>query len=209
MQALRRVGATALPVSSRLTATTTGSTSATASKSFISSFSTTSAAQSPSFSPSSSASHATTLSDKSASSGVNTGESIIPLSNIQAQWESMTEQERSLVHRQLEELQAKDWKSLSLDEKRAAYWVSFGPHGSRVPASQPGEGGKIALGILGAFAATGVLWALVRANGQEPPKTFTKEWQDASTERAKEHKMNPITGISSEGYQGKGFVQSK
>ncbi|KAG8841231.1 Cytochrome c oxidase subunit 5A [Serendipita sp. 411] len=125
MQALRRVGATALPVSSRLTATTTGSTSATASKSFVSSFSTTSAAQSPSFSPSSSASHATTLSDKSASSGVNTGESIIPLSNIQAQWESMTEQERSLVHRQLEELQAKDWKSLSLDEKRAGMSFSL------------------------------------------------------------------------------------
>ena len=47
------------------------------------------------------------------------GESIIPLSNIQAQWESMNEREQSIVHRQLEELQKKDWRSLSLDEKRA------------------------------------------------------------------------------------------
>jgi hypothetical protein len=50
---------------------------------------------------------------------VLTGDSIIPLSNIQAQWENMTEEEQNLVHRQLEELQAKDWRNLSLDEKRA------------------------------------------------------------------------------------------
>jgi len=54
-----------------------------------------------------------------APSGVSTGDSIIPFSNIQAQWETMSEEERSVVHQQLEELQAKDWRSLSLDEKRA------------------------------------------------------------------------------------------
>ena len=67
-----------------------------------------------------------------------------------------------------------------------------------------------------------------------PPKTLTKEWQEASNERAKELNLNPITGmystnynilcrlisymrlfsflflgISSEGYSGKGFVQAK
>lgn len=54
---------------------------------------------------------------------------------------------------------------------------------------------------------------------------MSKEWQEASNERAKEQKMNPIsgklylmyfsnpytelrffTGITSEGYSGKGFV---
>ena len=65
-----------------------------------------------------------------------------------------------------------------------------------------------------------------------PPKTLTKEWQEATNERAKEMNLNPITGmcphspeffnlsnagfflfplpgISSEGYSGKGFVQAK
>jgi cytochrome c oxidase subunit 4 len=51
------------------------------------------------------------------------GESIIPLSNIQAQWESMGEREQSVVHRQLEELQKRDWRSLSLDEKRAGVFL--------------------------------------------------------------------------------------
>ena len=30
----------------------------------------------------------------------------------------------------------------------------------------------------------------------EPPKTLTKEWQEAMNERAKEQKMNPIHGMS-------------
>lgn len=56
----------------------------------------------------------------SSSGGAATlGENIIPLSNISAQWESLTESEQGLVFRQLEELQKKDWKGLSLDEKRA------------------------------------------------------------------------------------------
>ena len=63
-----------------------------------------------------------------------------------------------------------------------------------------------------------------------PPKTMTKEWQEASNERARELNLDPITGecscslvpsiaflaypnslpgVPSEGYSGKGFVQSK
>lgn len=57
--------------------------------------------------------------------GGDLGESIIPLSNVQAQWETMSEAEQSLVHRQLEELQKKDWRGLSLDEKRAGEWTGF------------------------------------------------------------------------------------
>lgn len=46
-------------------------------------------------------------------------QSIIPLSNVEAQWEKLTQEERLTVHDQLEELQKKDWKTLSLDEKKA------------------------------------------------------------------------------------------
>ena len=60
-----------------------------------------------------------------------------------------------------------------------------------------------------------------------PPKTISKEWEEASNERALEQKMNPISGssspqhlflvrshsshigIASEGYSGKGFVTHK
>lgn len=35
---------------------------------------------------------------------------------------------------------------------------------------------------------------------------MTKEYKEKENERAKEHNMNPIYGISSEGYKGKGFL---
>lgn len=52
-------------------------------------------------------------------SSPSSAEAVIPLSNVEAQWERLTADEQLIIHRQLEELQKKDWKALSLDEKRA------------------------------------------------------------------------------------------
>lgn len=43
----------------------------------------------------------------------------VPLYNIEAHWEKMNSEEKLTVHEQLEALQVKDWKELSLDEKKA------------------------------------------------------------------------------------------
>lgn len=48
----------------------------------------------------------------------------------------------------------------------------------------------------------------LQISGGAPVKTMTKEWQEASNEIALEQKQNPITGIASENYKGKGHVQS-
>lgn len=45
--------------------------------------------------------------------------SAIPLSNVEAQWEKMSTEEQMQVHQQLEELQKKDWKGLTVDQKKA------------------------------------------------------------------------------------------
>jgi len=110
------------------------------------------------------------------------------------------------VHEKLEQLQKKDWKELSIDEKKAAYYVAFGPHGPRTPASPPGTVYKVLLGTAAAVGVAASLFAAVRAAGSPEPKTMSKEWQEASNEKAKEQNMNPISGIASEGYSGKGFV---
>ncbi|KAJ7708505.1 COX4, subunit IV of cytochrome c oxidase [Mycena metata] len=133
----------------------------------------------------------------------------IPLSNIEAQWEMLSSAEKTSVAEQLEEIQKRDWKLLSSDEKKAAYYVAFGPHGLRRPIHQKGDGFKIFLGTAGAITAAGVLFFVIRHRSPPPPPSFSKEWQEAMNERAIEQKMNPITGISSEGYKGKGFVTSK
>lgn len=136
-------------------------------------------------------------------------DTVIPLSNVEAQWEKMTADEQLTVHQQLEELQKRDWKTLSLDEKKAAYYVAFGPHGPRAPLHPPGTVPKLILAIsLGVGAGT-VLFLASRSLATPPPKTMTKEWQEASNERARELNLDPITGVPSEGYSGKGFVQSK
>jgi len=143
----------------------------------------------------------------SASSGARVAN--IPLSNIEAHWQRLSGEEKLSVHEKLEALQLKDWKELSLEEKRAAYYVAFGPHGPRAPTSQPGDSVKILLSTLALIAAGSALFFTIKAFSPAPPRTMTKEWQEASNERAKEMKINPISGISSEDYKGKGFIQSK
>jgi cytochrome c oxidase subunit 4 len=53
------------------------------------------------------------------SSHVTAAASAIPLSNVEAQWATLSPAEQTTVHQQLEELQRKDWKTLSLAEKKA------------------------------------------------------------------------------------------
>ncbi|KAF8552895.1 cytochrome c oxidase subunit IV [Imleria badia] len=132
---------------------------------------------------------------------------LIPLSNVEAQWEKLSKSDQATVQRQLEDVQKKDWKSLSLDEKKAAYYVAFGPHGPRTPVSPPGEGLKIFLYTMALVGVAGLITIGVRSRAPPPPKTLSREWQEASNERAREQKLDPITGIASEGYTGKGFVQ--
>jgi cytochrome c oxidase subunit 4 len=61
----------------------------------------------------------TTAAHPVASSSTPRSASIIPLSNVEAQWEKMSAEDQIAVHQQLETLQKKDWKELSLDEKKA------------------------------------------------------------------------------------------
>jgi hypothetical protein len=94
-----------------------------------------------------------------------------------------------------------------------AYYVAFGPHGPRTPISPPGTVIKTLLGTLGLLGVSGILFFVIRAQGMlkqvpvafvpiltrsalaaPPPPSLTKEWQEASNERAIEQKANPITG---------------
>ncbi|KAI0294244.1 cytochrome c oxidase subunit IV-domain-containing protein [Multifurca ochricompacta] len=144
-----------------------------------------------------------------ASASASASASAIPLSNVEAQWSHLSSSEQTVVHQQLEELQRKDWKTLSLSEKKAAYYVAFGPHGPRASANPPGTTVKVLTGVSALVATAGLLYAGIRSIAPPPPKTITKEWEEATNERAKELKLNPITGITSEGYSGKGYVTHK
>jgi len=53
------------------------------------------------------------------STTVSAAASAIPLTNVEAQWAVLDASEQAAVHQQLEALQQKDWKVLSLAEKKA------------------------------------------------------------------------------------------
>ncbi|KAK4542721.1 Cytochrome c oxidase polypeptide 5, mitochondrial [Oleoguttula mirabilis] len=127
------------------------------------------------------------------------------LANIEKRWEAMPPQEQADLWMALRDRMKVDWNELTVQEKKAAYWVAFGPHGPRA-MPPPGEGFKVFLYTMYGIAASGVIFGSVRYFARGPPDTFTKEHQEASNVYMKGQNIEPITGISSEGYIGKGMV---
>ncbi|KAI8146383.1 cytochrome c oxidase subunit IV [Fennellomyces sp. T-0311] len=129
----------------------------------------------------------------------------VSLQNLETRWKTLAPAERSAITKQLEEAQLKDWKTLSLEEKKAAYYVAFGAHGPREPVTQPGHASKVIAGILTVLTVSSGLMYWTRQNGTETPHTTSPEWKEKTTEYMRSQNSNPIHGISSEGYKGKGF----
>ncbi|KAI9716935.1 MAG: Cytochrome c oxidase subunit 5 [Candelaria pacifica] len=128
------------------------------------------------------------------------------LAQIEKRWEAMPPQEQADLWMQLRDRMKTDWHELTMNEKKAAYWIAFGPHGPRA-LPPPGEGWRVfrttALGV-GIALVIGFIGVAVKNN----PKTMTKEYQEATNEYLKNQNTEPISGVSSEGYTGKGMVQS-
>ncbi|MCJ1228983.1 Cytochrome c oxidase subunit 5A [Toensbergia leucococca] len=130
------------------------------------------------------------------------------LAGIEKRWEVMPPQEQADLWMALRDRMKVDWHDLTTQEKKAAYWIAFGPHGPRA-LPPPGEGRKIfGLTMLG-VAVSFALFTVVRYQSRPPPDTMTKEYQEMTNEYLRNQNVEPISGLSSEGYVGKGQVQSK
>ncbi|KAG0219340.1 COX4, subunit IV of cytochrome c oxidase [Mortierella sp. GBAus27b] len=129
----------------------------------------------------------------------------IPLTNLELRWKTLSSQEQTNLAKHLEQVQAGDWTKMTLEQKKAAYWVAFGPHGARTPLTGPGHTLKVAAGTTAVVGTSVAFFYWIRSGG-ERPSTTTKEWQQASNEYARTNKINPISGIASEDYKGEGYV---
>ncbi|KAI9495048.1 cytochrome c oxidase subunit IV [Zychaea mexicana] len=129
----------------------------------------------------------------------------VSLQNLETRWKTLAPAEKSIITKHLEELQTKDWKTLSLKEKKAVYYVAFGAHGPREPLTQPGHASKVVAGVIGVLTVSSGLMYLTRAYGAETPHTTSPEWREKTNEYLRSQNSNPIHGISSEGYKGKGY----
>ncbi|SAM03548.1 hypothetical protein [Absidia glauca] len=115
----------------------------------------------------------------------------VAIRDIPKKWTTLSSAEQNTIAKELEELQKRDWTQLSKEEKAACYYVAFGPHGPREPIHKEGNAVKVLGGVR-----------------QEVPITRTKEWEEATNEYLKSQNSNPISGVSSEGYKGSGYVTS-
>jgi len=129
------------------------------------------------------------------------------LANIEKRWEGMPPQEQADLWMALRDRMKVDWNELTLQEKKAAYYIAFGPHGPRA-APPAGENVKILLYTLIGVGASAAIFGTIRFFARPAPHTMNKEWQEATNEYLKEQNVEPISGISSEGYKGPGQVQS-
>ncbi|EEQ90475.1 cytochrome c oxidase subunit 4 [Blastomyces dermatitidis ER-3] len=129
------------------------------------------------------------------------------LAGIEKRWEAMPPQEQAELWMQLRDRMKVDWHEMTLQEKKAAYYIAFGPHGPRAETPK-GEGLRVFVQVMKYLVISAAFFFTVRAFANPPPRTMTREWQEATNEYAKREKMDPITGISSEGYTGKGHIQS-
>ncbi|EFW98573.1 cytochrome c oxidase subunit 5 [Grosmannia clavigera kw1407] len=129
------------------------------------------------------------------------------LINIEKRWEGLPLQEQAELWMSLRDRMKENWKELTVQEKKAAYWIAFGPHGPRA-LPPPGEGKKVALYTAIGVGASLLLFSGMRLFAGPAPPTMNREWQEAANEKLKEQKSDPFTGIASEGYAGKGQIQS-
>ncbi|KAH1610326.1 Cytochrome c oxidase subunit 5 [Aspergillus fumigatus] len=129
------------------------------------------------------------------------------LAGIEKRWEAMPPQEQAELWMQLRDRMKVDWHQMTLQEKKAAYWIAFGPHGPRAVPPK-GESMRIFFKVAQLTLVSLALFYVIHLFAKPKPKTMTKEWQEATNEYAKREKINPLYGVSSEGYEGKGFIQS-
>ncbi|CED84485.1 Cytochrome c oxidase, subunit IV/COX5b [Phaffia rhodozyma] len=128
--------------------------------------------------------------------------------SIEYLWDKIDQDTKDRITAHLMERSQGDWKDLSMVEKKALWYINYGPWGKRAPQLAHGEGWDIILYISGGFITAIGLWVGLRMIAPPPPKTMDIEWQRKSNEYLRSLNANPISGISSENYGKTGLIQS-
>ncbi|TGO61504.1 hypothetical protein BOTNAR_0128g00120 [Botryotinia narcissicola] len=129
------------------------------------------------------------------------------LADIEKRWEAMPPQEQAELWMNLRDRMKVNWAELTLQEKKAAYYIAFGAHGPRAQ-TPPGEGWKVFGYTMGGVGVSLALFLTIRSFAKGSPSTMNKEWEEATNEYLRSQNSEPISGLSSEGYSGPGQVQS-
>lgn len=75
-------------------------------------------------------------------------------------------------------------KNVCLTDYSIAWWIAFGPHGPRAEAP-PGEWTKVFIYTAAGVGISVALFFAIHSFARPPPKSMTKEWQEATNEYLK------------------------
>jgi len=127
------------------------------------------------------------------------------LIDIDKRWLDLTAQQQLDIFKALHEREKEPWYTMTTEERKALYYINFGPHGPR--AEKVKDGWQIVGGLVTCIVVSfGLFWILRQYITPPPPRTMTREWQEATNRRLKELGIEPISGPASEGYKGQGVI---
>ncbi|KAI8617878.1 cytochrome c oxidase subunit IV family [Chytriomyces sp. MP71] len=118
------------------------------------------------------------------------------LAALETRWGKLPEAEQGAIADRLLVVEKGDWKNMTLDEKRAAFFIAYGEHGARNPKDPLLTKAVLAYSSVFVGIAAGMyFWWQT----QKPiVRTMTPEWKAAENERAIELKQNPFQGAYAE-----------
>jgi len=115
---------------------------------------------------------------------------------LENRWTSLPKDDQTALIEDLKARMELNWKELTTEEKKAAYYISFGEWGPRKPLHAPGEKQFIFLTVAGCMVGSLLIFIGITKLGAKGPSTLNREWQDASDEYLKSKKANPFSGYS-------------
>lgn len=115
---------------------------------------------------------------------------------LEKRWESLPKEDQTTLIDELKGRMELPWQQLTAEEKKAAYYISFGEWGPRKPLYGPGDRSKVFWGTVAGLAAGVGLFLGIRAMAPAPPASLDRSWQEASDEYLKSKNANPFSGYS-------------
>ncbi|KAJ3400845.1 hypothetical protein CcCBS67573_g08064 [Chytriomyces confervae] len=128
----------------------------------------------------------------SMSRGMSTRVSAASIAGLESRWGKLPEAEQGAIADRLAVAEKGDWKNMSLEEKRASYYIAYGEHGARNPKDPNLTKAVMAYSSVFVLVAFGMYawWQT-----QKPVvRTMTPEWKAAEDARAIELQQNPFQG---------------
>ncbi|KAI9356298.1 cytochrome c oxidase subunit IV family [Zopfochytrium polystomum] len=115
-----------------------------------------------------------------------------PLTAIETRWGKLPEAEQGAIADLVAAAEKGDWKKMTLEQKRAAYFIAYGPYGARNPIDPALKWSVLAwVSAFFGISYIGYKWW----DTQKPVvKTMSPEWKAAEVQKAIEARQNPYKG---------------